>query len=54
VEAQHLEDLIDRVIEDVVPTQDQKVDQVFHHQLVMNWKQQQEQQLLLVHEIVVE
>jgi hypothetical protein len=58
---QHLEDLVDRVIEDEVLNQDQQINQEFHqvmvedqHQMVMNLKQQQEQQLLLVHEIVVE
>jgi hypothetical protein len=58
---QHLEDLVDRVIEDEMLNQDQQVNQEFHpvvvedqHQVVMNLKQQQEPQLLLVHEIVVE
>jgi hypothetical protein len=58
---QHLEDLADRVIEDEMLNQDQQVNQEFHpvvvedqHQVVMNLKQQQEPQLLLVHEIVVE
>jgi hypothetical protein len=58
---QHLEDLVDRVVEDEMLNQDQVVIQEFRsvmvedqYQVVMNSKQQQEQQLLLVHEIVVE
>jgi hypothetical protein len=58
---QHLEDLVDRVVEDEMLNQDQVVIQEFRsvmvedqYQVVMNLKQQQEQQLLLVHEIVVE
>jgi hypothetical protein len=54
---QNLEDLVDRVIEDEMLNQDQVFHQVMvedHYQVVMNLKQQQEQQPLLVHEIVVE
>jgi hypothetical protein len=59
VEDQHqnLEDLVDRVIEDEVLNQDQVFHQTlmaFLHQVLMNLKQQQVQELLLVHEIVVE
>jgi hypothetical protein len=59
VEDQHqnLEDLVDRVIEDEVLNQDQVSHQTlmaFLHQVLMNLKQQQVQELLLVHEIVVE
>jgi hypothetical protein len=48
---------VDRVIVDEVLNQDQEHHQVmvaFLHQVLMNSKQQQVQELLLVHEIAVE
>jgi hypothetical protein len=54
---QHLKDLMDRVIVDEMLNQDQEHHQVmveFLHQVLMDLKQQQVQELLLVHEIVVE
>jgi aspartate aminotransferase-like enzyme len=57
VEDQHLEDLVDRAIEDEMLNQDQEFPKVmmeYQHQVLKNLKQQQEQVLLLVHEIAVE
>lgn len=54
---QILRDLVDRVIVDEVLNQDQEYHQVmmeYLNQALMNLKQQQEQELLLVPEIVVE
>jgi hypothetical protein len=54
---QRLKGLVDRVIVDEVLNQDQEYHQVivaFLHQVQMDLKQQQVQELLLVHEIVVE